>query len=888
MVHDSSTNESAAAVAEPNAQMSDKRTAFPCFHCGLVCRDGSFALGEKSFCCQGCRTVFELLTENGLGDYYTLGETAGIRVKTPAQVDQFKFLDEPAVRERLVDFTNERLTRVTLHIPAIHCIACVWLLENLFRLKPGIGQSQVNFPRKEVSITFENDKIKLSELVALLASLGYEPELKFSDLQPARSSKTSRRLWLQLGLAGFAFGNIMLFSLSSYLGLDSLNGPGFRKLMGWFSLALATPVFFYSAADYWRAAWISLRQRLLTIDVPIAAGIVAIYAQSIFEVITSRGEGYFDSLAGLLFFLLCGKLFQQKTYERLAFDRDYRSFFPLSVTRKLERRFLNRRDGASELSQRAEPEFSAPSEERVSLSQLAIGDQLVLRNGELIPADARLIDGPALVDYSFVTGESEPVEKKPGDYLYAGGRQIGGAIQVKMTKAVSQSYLTSLWNQDAFRKDKADTLDNLTNRYSQRFTKLVIAIALGSAAYWAFVDSTRAVKAFTSVLIVACPCALALAAPFALGTAVRLLGRRNIFLKNAHAVESLAKVDAVVFDKTGTLTAAGAGSVAWEGAALSEAEERWLYSMTRHSTHPLAVRVGEAIAREHFPEPVRSFLETAGCGMEGSVGGNEIWMGSQAWLESRGARSAAFTPLPGATEDRGSKRPEGCAPIPQGSTVHVAINGKHRGCFHLASALRPDADKLISQLSHDYELALLSGDNAKERSRFTELFGPGAQLHFNQSPLNKLGFIRELQQRGRTVMMVGDGLNDAGALQQSDVGVAVVENVSAFSPASDVIAASRTVPQLGGVLRFSRDTVRIVRAAFMVSAAYNVIGVAIAASGRLSPVVCAVLMPLSSITVVAFACGATTWASRRGNTVKDFAKEGESKTSPKDYEGASV
>lgn len=860
-----------------------RAVATSCFHCGLACADGSFALEEKSFCCQGCRTVFELLTENGLENYYQLSATAGVRVKQVASADQFKFLDEPPVRERLVDFTNDRLTKVTLQIPAIHCIACVWLLENLFRLKPGIGQTQVNFPRKEVSISFENGKLQLSEVVGLLTSLGYEPELKFSDLQSDRASKTPRRLWLQLGLAGFAFGNIMLFSLAAYLGLDSANGPAFRKMMGWFSLALATPVFFYSAADYWRAAWVSLRQKLLTIDVPIAAGIAAIYAQSIYEVVTGHGEGYFDSLAGLLFFLLCGKLFQQKTYDRLAFDRDYRSFFPLSVTRKLERRTPIRRDG--ELV-RAESEFGTPSEERVSLSQLALGDHLILRNGELIPADARLVDGPALVDYSFVTGESEPVEKKPGDYLYAGGRQIGGAIEVEMVKAVSQSYLTSLWNQDAFRKDKADTLDNLTNRYSQRFTKLVLAIAIGAAAYWAFADATRAVKAFTSVLIVACPCALALAAPFALGTAVRLLGGRKIFLKNAHVIESLAKIDAVVFDKTGTLTAAGAGSVTWDGASLGEAEERWLYSMTRHSTHPLAVRVGDAIAREHFPDTVRSFLETAGCGMEGSVAGNEIWMGSQAWLEQRevkGLKSSRVTEAALST-----LQPFNPSTSPAGSTVHVAINGKYRGCFHLASALRPDADKLISQLSNHYELALLSGDNAKERERFANVFGANAHLHFNQSPLNKLGFIRELQQRGRTVMMVGDGLNDAGALQQSDVGVAVVENVSAFSPASDVIAASSTVPSLGAVLKFSKDTVRVVRAAFLVSAAYNVIGVAIAASGKLSPVVCAVLMPLSSITVVAFACGATTWALRRGKHGKTFAKDVESRLPQLNYERASV
>jgi Cu+-exporting ATPase len=815
-----------------------------CSHCGTR----AFHAGEYSFCCTGCRTVFELLHENGLGEFYSLSETAGVRISRATGADQFKFLDEPAVRERMVDYADARVTRVTFHVPAIHCLACVWLLENLFRLNPAVGQSRVNFPRKEVSLAFDTAKARLSEVVTLLASLGYEPELKFSDLErPA--ARTSRRLWLQLGFAGFAFGNAMLFSIATYLGLDAFSGPTFRQLVGWISLVLALPVVTYSALDYWRSAWISLRQRLLNIDVPIAAGIVAIFAQSTYEVITGRGEGYFDSLCGLLFFLLLGKLFQQKTYDRLAFDRDYKSFFPLSVTRRSSRReeaHFKANGSESLLTSVA----TRGNEEHVSLAQLAVGDRLILRNGELIPADARLIEGPALIDYSFVTGESEPVEKKPGDYLYAGGRQIGGAIEVETVKAVSQSYLTSLWNQDAFRKDKAESLNALTNQYSQRFTKLVIAVALGAAAFWAWANPALSLKAFTSVLIVACPCALALAAPFALGTAQRVLGRRQVYLKNPYVLETLANVDAVVFDKTGTLTAAGAGAVTWAGIELTEAEERWLYSMTRHSTHPLPVRIGEAIAREHFPDPVRSFLETAGCGMEGSVAGHEIWMGSAAWLESRGAERSEPPYV-------GSYRAEG------GSTVHVAIDGKYRGAYVLASALRPEADRLVRELSAHYDLALLSGDNERERERFTALFGAGTHLEFNQSPLNKLGFIRQLQRAGRTTMMVGDGLNDAGALKQSDVGVAVAENVTAFSPASDIIMAAGRVPQLADVLRFSKQSVRVVRGAFLISAVYNVVGVAIAASGHLSPVVCAILMPVSSITVVAFACGMTAWLGRR-------------------------
>jgi P-type Cu+ transporter len=484
------------------------------------------------------------------------------------------------------------------------------------------------------------------------------------------------------------------------------------------------------------------------------------------------------------------------------------------------------------------------NEERIALSQIQTGDHLILRNGELIPADARLVAGPAVIDYSFVTGESEPVEKQAGDYIYAGGRQIGGAIEVETVKAVSQSYLTSLWNQEAFRKEDRDSLDNLTNEYSQRFTKLVLAIALGAAAYWAVFNPSLALKSFTAVLIVACPCALALAAPFTLGTAHRWLAKWNAFLKSAGIIERLARVDTIVFDKTGTLTAAGSGLVKFHGTPLNETEERALFSMTRHSTHPLAVRLGHAIAGNYFPDTVRSFLETAVCGMEGQVNRQEIWMGSAAWLQSRGLKPASAT-------------------AESGSVIHVAINGQYRGCYVLQNALRPETDRLIQNLSTHYELALLSGDNERERARFAEIFGAQAHLQFNQSPLNKLGFIRELQQRGKTVMMVGDGLNDAGALKQSDVGVAVVEDMSAFSPASDMILSARLVPRIDAILRFAKSAVRVIKASFLVSAAYNVIGLALAVQGLLSPVVCAILMPVSSITVVGFACLMTGWMAKR-------------------------
>lgn len=811
------------------------REAVKCFHCGTPCRDDSFAAGEKYFCCHGCLAVFELLTGNGLSNFYELANAAGVRVKATRQ-NQFRYLDDPGVRERLVNFQDERLTRVTFRIPAIHCVACVWLLENLFRLRPGIGESRVHFPRKEVAVSFENGRVKLSEVVALLASLGYEPELRLSDLSTPRRHAVSRRLWLQLAVAGFAFGNLMLLAIGVYLGVDAFSGTRFRHLAATFGLLLSLPVVTYSALDYWRAAWTTLKQKRLAIEVPIAAGIVAIFTQSVYEVLSGAGEGYFDSLCGLIFFLLCGRLFQQKTFDRLSFERDYQSFFPLSVTRR-----IHNNETLSNSHGQSVPTPADSGEEHVSLSQLRVGDRLVIRNGELIPADSRLISPAACIDYSFVTGESDPVAKGEGDQLYAGGRQIGGAIAVEMIKPVSQSYLTSLWNQEAFRKEKSASIETLINRYSYRFTMIVVAIAMGAAVFWAFRDSSKAVKAFTSVLIVACPCALALAAPFTLGTAIRALGRRNIFVKSSEVIETLANINAVVFDKTGTLTAAGAQSVQFNGTALSEDEQRWIRCLASHSTHPLSVRIAESLAADPT-DSVRSFFEVPGCGIEGIVATHEILMGSCGWLESHGVAAADGT-------------------APQGSIVHVAIDGVPRGWFVLESALRHNVDAVISQLAPDYELTLLSGDNAKQRGTFSPLFGERTQ--FNQSPLDKLEFIHGLQRAGQRVLMVGDGLNDSGALRQSDVGVAVVENISAFSPASDVIMSAAMVPQLDAVLRFAKHATRIVRLSFVLSSLYNVIGISIAASGLLAPIVCAILMPISSVSVVAFACGATAWSARR-------------------------
>ncbi len=794
-----------------------------CHHCGGDCAGATVTGDGRTFCCAGCLTVYEMLRVGGMEEFYRLGVASGVRGRADAGgEDAFRYLDEPSVRARIVHYSDERVTRVSFRVPAIHCIACVWLLENLFRLRPGIGCSKVNFLRREVSVTFETGKVRLGEVVALMASLGYEPDLRSSDLDAAGPDPLPRRLLLQLGVAGFVFGNTMLFSIASYLGLDSLSGPAFRSLVGVISLVLSVPVVVFCAADYWKAAWRGVRSRVAVIEIPIAAGIAALFLQSVFEVVTRRGEGYFDSLAGLLFFLLCGKLFQRKTYARLAFDRDYRSFFPLAVTRL--------HDGSGE---------------RVALSGIAVGDRLLIRHGELVPADSKLIGGAALIDYSFVTGESQPVPRACGEVLYAGGRQAGGAIEVETIKPVSRSYLTSLWNQDGYRKESAEGVDRITNAYSRRFTWIVLVIACASAAYWMLAgDTPRGVKAFVSVLIVACPCALALAAPFTLGAAQRVLGAVGVYLKNPFVLEALARVDTVVLDKTGTLTSAQDAVLRWNGEALDPGERWLLAAVARQSAHPLSARIAGEEARGWSVAEVKDFLETPGAGISGTVEGVPVLLGSAAWLQGRGIGMSAPRDL-------------------VGGVVHVAIRGVYKGFYALEARLRPGVAELPAALTPGFQLAMLSGDNEREAARFQALFGGRAELRFEQSPADKRDYVRDLRSKGRTVLMAGDGLNDVGALREADAGIAVAEEVGAFSPASDVILAAGMVARLADILRFSSASVRLVRAGFLVSGAYNVAGVAIAASGELSPVVCAVLMPLSSVTVVAFGSLGAQWLGRR-------------------------
>lgn len=787
-----------------------------CYHCGQPCRPGEFHRRDHDFCCEGCAVVYELLADSGMESYYELEKNPGITLRKPLGNDDYAFLDIPEIQEKILDFDDGHTWRVTLEIPAIHCASCVWLLENMHRLESGILQARVNFQKKEVSYVAESARLTLRQLVERLHRLGYAPRLTLdaADRRRTLSVAEDRDFLYRLAVAGFCFGNIMLLSFPEYLDLDIVREAGFRRFFGWINLALALPVFFYSASAFFRPALTALRHGVVNIDVPLALGIVVMFVRSTVDIVIGSGAGFMDALAGLVFLLLVGRWFQNKSYEALSFERRFKSYFPLSVRRVKE-------------------EGVVPT----VLDALRPGDVVLLKNEELIPADGEIVEGRSLIDYSFVTGESFPVPRSAGDKVYAGGRNTGGLLTIRLHKSVSQSYLTSLWNSPVFQKEKSTFLSTRTNVVSKYFTITQLLVAGLGALVWLSLDPSKAIHVFTSVLIITCPCALALTVPFTFGNSLRLLGRNKFYLKNADVIETLAKVDTVVLDKTGTLTRPDQKNVVYKGRELPGLALAHLMRATSASTHPLSLALHQNLSSQGTvgcDEPVE---EMPGKGL---VCG-PLRLGSASFLGVEEAGADVFG-------------------LAGGAVVYAEWEGKLYGRFEIRNAFREEVGALSQQLKNlGMKVVILSGDNDRERAVLKSLLGEDTLLIFEQKPENKLDYIRALQQEGRRVLMVGDGLNDAGALRQADVGVALTEENGTFFPASDAMLRASALGRLPDFLLQAGHSMRTVKWSFLISLIYNSIGLYFALSGTLEPVVAAVLMPVSSVTVIAFTVGLSSY-----------------------------
>lgn len=785
---------------------TEKKTV--CYHCGEECEVGEIIqYDEKSFCCTGCKSVYQILQEAELCDIYNLEDRAATVKRSDSR--KYRILDEPELAKNFLEFEGQGIAKVTFFAPNIHCSSCIWLLEHMSRLHPGILQSTVQFVKKEVSITFKTDRITLKEVAELMDQVGYGPVVEPRKQKHAQS----RGLIIRLAVAGFCFGNSMLISLPDYLDLQFQIPEDYQTIFAYINLLFGLPVFFYSAQIYFSSAWKGLRHKFINIDVPISLGIIALFIRSVIDILIFHQMGFMDSLAGLVFFLLIGRWFQYKTYQALSFDRDISSYFPIAVSKWVDGKEIT-----------------------TKIQELHEGDELMIHNQELIPADSVLVSGAANIDYSFVTGESIPTAVESGQKLYAGGRQLGGSIIVKLERRVLNSHLTKLWNQT-----DAETagLTNISDLISRYFTAAVLLLALLGGVIWYFKDPYEAINVFTAILIVACPCALALAVPFTYGHTLRIFGKEGLYLKHTQVIEQLSKVQRIVFDKTGTLTRPLPEEVKFTGSELAQENIRWIHAAAANSIHPLSKIIKKYLARQLTDgyEPVRwdEFEELTGKGLIARYGEKTIQLGSGSWL---GQHSTDHNHL---------------------TSVHVAIDGTYLGYFVFENAYRSGVFEVLEELKSSYTLDLLSGDNDKEKQRLSPYF---SEIRFRQSPTQKLEYLQQLKKENQNVLMIGDGLNDAGALQESSVGISLSDDIYQFTPASDAILDAGKAYNISKFLLFSAFALKVVWIAFAISLLYNVVGLTFAFTGQLTPLVSSILMPISSVTVVSVITIATQWKSK--------------------------
>ncbi|WP_185872409.1 heavy metal translocating P-type ATPase [Blattabacterium cuenoti] len=732
--------------------------------------------------------------------------------------NSFYFLDNNKIAEKIIDFNHNNITTVRFLIPSIHCSSCIFILESLSKFHKNILESTVDFSSKQIWITFNNIEFKLSSLAKLLDNMGYRPSINFELIEKKKINTFDRKLIEKLAISFFCFGNIMLLAIPEYVGAYKdvwffENRNFFRYLM----LILSLPIVISSFKDHIKYAIFGLKKHVLNMDVPISIGILVIFLWSCYEIFFDLGSGYFDSISSFSLFLLISRIFQIHTHNKIiSFNKNYKSFYPILITK------INKNK----------------KEEKILLSSLRKGDLIFIKNEEIIPADSILMKGSAVLDNSFITGESYLINKKIGDKIYAGSKQKGERIIVKVIKNVDHSYLSLLWNKSkSNHSKKLFYLNSISTKFSKYFTPIILTISIVTGIYWYFNnDISKVFQTTFSILIITCPCALVLSSPLIFGNIIRFFSKKSFYIKDIFTMEKISTIKTIIFDKTGTITDTNKEKIYFVGNIKYE-EKKIIASLLKNSSHPLSQRILSELSIKDFYS-IKNFKEIMGEGLEGIIKNIPVKIGSKKYL--------------GIKENNRNQ-----------TTVSVSINNKFIGYFLFRNFYRKGLKNIFKNLKK-YKIIILSGDqNELEKKYLQSILPKSGKVIFNQSPEDKLNYVKKLQIKGDNVMMFGDGINDCAALSQSEVGVAISENTTGFFPSCDAFLQSDCLNQIFLFLKISKIAKKLVIFNFMISFFYNIIGIYFAITGNLKPLIAAVLMPLSSFSVIFFSIISTWIVSRK-------------------------
>jgi P-type Cu2+ transporter len=785
-----------------------------CFHCGEVLAGSTLtarvADRNEPVCCHGCLAVAELICGAGLTDYYRFRENPGARPERPTKTDdEWAALSRPEIAAQFVRGSGD-MDSVTLAVDGLRCAACSWLVDRMLGSLPGVSQASTNAATGRTHVRWRRDALSLGEVARTIANLGYRPYPLGNGSSLEAQQRERRDALKRLAVAGFGMMQVMMFAVAVYSAdlahevMDPMLLDFFRNV----SLLVATPVVFYAGAPVFAAAWRSLQTRALGMDVPVSLALALAYGASIYNALwTATGEVYFDSVTMFIFFLTLGRYVQMLVRHRTTSLGD-------ALARQLPahaRRVA--RDGTSD----------------VPVSALCRGDVVLVRRGEVLPVDGELIDHEARIDEAMLTGESTPVRKQDGERVAAGTLNVGNPVRLRVlatTTGTTLSHIVSLLQRAQAQRPQLAKAADLA---ATRFLRYVLLAAGLTCTGWLILDPAQAFAATLAVLVVACPCAFAIATPAAISAATANLARRGVLVTNVDALEKLAGIDSVVFDKTGTLTR---GDIAMRRCIplgrLGEAQcQELAAALELASEHPLA----HAFTRSGDVSSIEEIRSVPGAGMEGVISGRRYRIGSARFVAA----------LRGAHADD---------PDSSGTTVLLGDEHEALARFELRDQARESAAAAIAALAR-MRIApqLLSGDAEPAVAALADQCGI-EKYRARCSPEQKLAHVQALQARGYRVAMIGDGVNDAPVLAAADVSVAMGRGAALAHASADLILVGEDLDALPRAVQLSRRMLRVARQNLTWSAIYNFGSLPLAAIGLVPPWLAALGMSLSSMAVV--------------------------------------
>ncbi|AJE15010.1 heavy metal translocating P-type ATPase [Stutzerimonas balearica] len=788
-------------------------TPAPCYHCGLPVPAGSHfharVLGEvRQLCCPGCQAVAEAIVKGGLESYYQHRSDAAINPEALPKVlgEELALYDRADVQQPFVRHEGD-LASTSLMIEGISCAACGWLIERHVRNLAGVAEASLNLSNHRLQVRWSDTALPLSELLAELRRIGYAAHPYQADQAAERLASENRRSLRQLGVAGLLWMQVMMATMATWPEFNIDLSAGMDSILRWTALLLTTPIVFYCCTDFFKGALRDLRTRHLTMDVSVSLAIAGAYLAGIWSTITGHGELYFDAVGMFALFLLAGRYLERRARERTAAaTAQLVNLLPASCLRL----------------------DAAGQSERVLLSELKLGDRVLVQPGGLIPADGRILSGQSSIDESVLTGEYLPLPRAPGDAVTAGTLNVEGPLTVAVDALGDDTRLSAIVRLLERAQSDKPKLAEIADRVSQWFLVIVLLAAAVVGLVWWYIDPQRAFWIVLALLVATCPCALSLATPTALTTATGTLHKLGLLLTRGHVLEGLNHIDTVVFDKTGTLTEGRLTLTAVHPLG-SEDADRCLAlaaALENRSEHPIARAFGRA------PQPADSVDNVPGLGLEGRVGGRQLRIGQASFVAALYAGEAP--PIPG----------------DQGQWLLLADTTGPLAWFVLDDRLRDDALALLSACrKRGWKTLLLSGDSSPMVGRIAEELGID-EARGGLTPADKLVRLQAMQAAGARVLMLGDGVNDVPVLAAADISIAMGSATDLAKTSADAVLLSNRLQSLVSAFQVARRSRRIIIENLAWASLYNGLILPFAAVGWVTPLWAALGMSASSLLVV--------------------------------------